>query len=318
MTALSLEDFERIMKQQMETHTQTLKNEIKTMGDEIKANIDCQIAKIHERIDGIQVQVNTQFNAVRADVDRCMEHLDLSDDNNKRITLMNELKLNGINHSNGENLNEFFLSLAKHIGFDTTNPVSLPELTRSFKKHRHSNEFVMLLLIIMKFVAKHIRNKFYALYLSKTSKEPILSEHINLPQGSRILIGEHLTPHNQLIFKEAIKLKRDKKLVKVNTVDGLVFVKANIADKFSCIKTQRDLDNFAAEHSQDTTGDPTKGPPTVPMQLSASTPVQTTLQSQHLIQTNQLVPASTPSIDARIASTSAMNNQTTTIQHITK
>lgn len=246
MTGISIDDLERIMERQMEKQTQAIKNEIKSLGDELKANLEGQIVKNNDRIDEMQEHVNAQLQDVRTDVDKCIEQLDLGEDNNKRIALLNELKLNGIAHRSGENLKEIFMTIAQLIGFDTSNPLHIPDLTRSIIRNRQSNEIILLPLIIIRFVAKHIRNKFYGLYLSRISKQPILTENINLPQGGRILIGENLTPHNQTIFKDAIKLKRDKKVMRVNTVDGLVFIRANLSQKMSCIKTRRDLDLFVA------------------------------------------------------------------------
>lgn len=245
MTA-SIDDIERLMERHIDKQTKSIKDEIKALGDELKSSFENQIVRINERIEGLQDQFQTQLADVRSDVNKCIEQLDLGEENNKRIALLNELKLNGIAHNNGENLNKIFLDVAQLVGFDTANPLHIPHLSRAFIKNRQNNESSMSPLIIMKFVAKHIRNSFYGLYLAKVSKQPILTEHINLPQGKRILIGEHLTPHNQAIFKEAIKLKRDKKLIRVNTFDGVVFVKANLSDKLTCIKTHRELDLFVA------------------------------------------------------------------------
>lgn len=98
--------------------------------------------------------------------------------------------------------------------------------------------------IVLKFVAPHIRNAFYGLYLAKATKDPIQSEQINLPQGCIIRIGELLTTQNQSIFIEAIKLKRDRKVMKVNTLDGLIRVKATQTGKFVTIRSQRELDAY--------------------------------------------------------------------------
>lgn len=242
MGTFTLDDIERIMEKQ----TNLIKTKIKSLGEELKLNFDGQIAKINVRIDTIQENVNTQLNEFRTDLEKCTEQLDMNDENNKRISLLNELKLNGIAHTNGENLKVIFISIAQLVGFDTSNPLHLPDLTRSFKRNQQSNEVTMLPLIIMKFVAKHIRNKFYGLYLARISKQPILTENIKLSQGGRILIGENLTMHNQTIFKEAIKLKRDKKLTKVSTIDGLVYVKYNSTDKQKCMKSQRELEVYVS------------------------------------------------------------------------
>lgn len=251
--SITADDIQKMLNNQTETLQsniqRTIKHEMKILGDEIKANLDAQIAQINARIDSMQNDTTAQLNAVRADVFGCTESLKLNEEDTKRISKLNELRLKGIAHTNGENLKDVFLSIAQVIGFDTSNPLHIPEVSRSFIKNRQNNELVQLPNIVMKFVAKHIRNQFYGLYLARLSQQPLLSEHINLPQGGRIIIAENLTPHNQSIFNAAMNLKREKKLVKVNTVDGLVFIKINTTDKMTCIKLLRELDLHMAKSS---------------------------------------------------------------------
>lgn len=172
--ALTLDELDQLFEKQtqkLQFHMQqTIKEEMKTLGDELKANLDTQIDKINTRIDSIQESVNVQLNDVRADIYNCTEKLKLNDEDSRRISVPNELKLNGIAHSTNENLNEIFLSIANLIGFDTTNPLHTPSITRSFIKDRRTNEIVQFQKILLKFVAKHIRNQFYGLYLARVSR----------------------------------------------------------------------------------------------------------------------------------------------------
>lgn len=238
--SISLADIEKLL----EKHTVQIKEEMKNVGNEIKTNLEGQMEKINKRIDSIQDHFDEKLKEVRTDVDKCIEQLDMGDETNTRISLLNELKLNGIAHSNGENLKEIFQSIAHLIGYDTSSPVHIPDLTRTFK--RNNNEITPLPLIIMRFVAKHVRNKFYGLYLAKVSKQSIKTEDIKLPQGGFVRIGENLTQHNQKIFMEAMKLKRDKLIAKVFTIDGLVNIKINATEKAVIVKTQRELDMLLA------------------------------------------------------------------------
>lgn len=151
------------------------------------------------------------------------------------------MKINGIAHAKNENLREIFCSIAELVGFDVSNPLNMPDIVRMQRVNQQHNDFIQLPVIIVKFVATHIRNTFYGLYLAKATKDPILSEQLNLTQGSTVRIGEVLTPQNQLIFTEAIKLKRDKKLLKVNTLDGIVRVKNHQTERYVTIKSKRDL-----------------------------------------------------------------------------
>lgn len=290
--SITADDIEKLLKKQTETLQssiqQTIKQEMKVLGDELKANLDAQVAQINDRIDSMQKDTNIQLNAVRAEVFGCTENLKLNEEDTKRISKLNELRLKGIAHTNGENLKDVFLSIAQVIGFDTTNPLHIPEVSRSFIKNRQSNELVQLPNIVMKFVAKHIRNQFYGLYLARLSQQPLLSEHINLPQGGRIIIAENLTPHNQSIFNAAMNLKREKKLVKVNTVDGLVFIKINTTDKMTCIKLLRELDLHMAKTSSISESQPTNsiGPALTQQELFQQFQNQ---QHQQLPITNQSI-----------------------------
>lgn len=240
MTTATLEDITRIMN----THTETIRSEMKSMADAINANMTTQLASINTRIDTMQSEFNEQFKVIRTDIDKCIDQLDMSDENIKRVTLLNELKLSGIAHKNDENLQEIFFSIAQLIGFDTSNPSNIPELSRTTR--RANNVTTMLPLVIMRFVAKHIRNNFYGLYLAKASKQPIKTEDIKLAQGGFVRIGENLTQHNQMIFIEAMRLKRGKMLAKVHTTDGIVHVKRIATDKPTAIKTKRELDEMLA------------------------------------------------------------------------
>lgn len=55
--------------------------------DEIKLNIEGQIAKTNERINSIEDNVTTQMNDFRTDIDKCIEQLDMNEENDKRISL---------------------------------------------------------------------------------------------------------------------------------------------------------------------------------------------------------------------------------------
>lgn len=243
-TPVTLADIASLLKEQTAAIKDDIKNEIKIIGEELKASFHYEITKLHERVDAIETNASSRLMDLKTDVDKCVNRLNNTDDNLARIGKLNELKINGIAHTNNENLHDIFCSIAKLIGYDITNPLNIPDIARMHKRNNHNNDFLPLPSIIVKFVATHIRNTFYGLYLARATKEPILSEHINLPQGSTIRIGEMLTPQNQMIFTEAIKLKRDKKLSKVNTVDGLVRVKAGQTERFVTIRSQRELDTY--------------------------------------------------------------------------
>lgn len=95
---------------------------------------------------------------------------------------------------------------------------------------------------------KHQNNQYY------------FDEHINLSQGGRILIMEYLTHHNNTIFIEAMKAKKEKKLANVKTIEGQVYVRTNLADKYSCMRSIRELEVFIAKSSSQINSQPSPYP----------------------------------------------------------
>lgn len=69
---------------------QTIKDELRVFGDELKANFEAQIAQINTRIDAMQENTTAQFDAVRADIYSCTEKLKLNEEDTKRIARLNE------------------------------------------------------------------------------------------------------------------------------------------------------------------------------------------------------------------------------------
>lgn len=96
--------------------------------------------------------------------------------------------------------------------------------------------------IVIKFIAKHVRDNFYGLYLAKVGKKPLMSEDIQLAQGSRIIISENLTALNQLIFLKALRMKGEKRFARVHTKDGLVQIKKSVDEKPITIRASHELD----------------------------------------------------------------------------
>lgn len=121
----------------------------------------------------------------------------------------------------------------------------MPTLMRIFKRDHTTNINTPTQIIIVKFIANHIRSDFYNRYLKKIAgNNPIKSENINFPEGKQIMISENLTVKNSGIFVAASKLKREKKLSSVFTHNGLVHVKANKTDKACTIHSQRQLEVY--------------------------------------------------------------------------
>lgn len=184
-------------------------------------------------------------------VNECMLHVTTNEDDTNRNAKLNELKINGIIYSPNQNLQDLFKSLATVVGFDTTAAVNIPQLNRSFQRNKSNGELSPSNIIIAKFVAKHIRDDFYSLYLRKISRnKPLSTELIGLPQGGQIIVSESLTQNNSKIFIAANVHKRAGKLAQLFTHDGIVNVKVIKTDKPTQIRSIRDLDLFIEQSKQ--------------------------------------------------------------------
>lgn len=256
MSTPTLNEIAELLDKQTKSLKEEFKNEMKAASDELKVSFQDELNKLHKKVESIETNVSSQITNLRTEIDNCVNRLNNTEDDFIRIGRLNELKINGIAHTNNENLTKIFGSIAKVIGYDVTNPLNMPEIVRMQKRNNQVNDFIPLPSIILKFVAAHIRNNFYGKYLAKISKEPILSEHIGMTQGSTIRVGEMLTAQNQMIFTEAIKLKRDKKLLKVNTMDGLVRVKCHQSNRYETVKSKRELEMLVASSASKTTPSP--------------------------------------------------------------
>lgn len=242
---LTIDTIRALLHEQTNSIQNCMRNEMKTLSDNIKAEFQLQITQINDKIDANQASVQSQINELKSNVDQCMTQTGNNEDDVKRTAKLNELKIIGISHTNSENLSAIFDLMAKLVKFDVSNAVNIPTLTRIYKRDWTTNVSTPTQIIIAKFVANHIRNEFYSLYLNKiAAKEPIMSENINLPSGKRIIIGESLTAYNSSIFTEAIKLKKEGALSQVFTKDGTVHVKAIKTAKAKPIRSQQQLELF--------------------------------------------------------------------------
>lgn len=242
---LTIDVIRALLNEQTNSIQNCLRSEMKVLSDEIKAEFQTKITQLNDKIDKNQANVQSQINDIKSNVDQCMEQANDDDDDIKRIAKLNELKISGVSYTNGENLNGIFELIAQLVKFDMSNAIKIPTLTRITKRDRTTNITTPTKFIIAKFVASHIRNEFYSLYLNKiAAKEPIMTENLNLSAGTRIIIGENLTAKNSSIFIEASKLKKQGTLCQVFTQDGLVHVKAIKTTKAKTIRSQKQLELF--------------------------------------------------------------------------
>lgn len=184
----------------------------------------------------------------------CVQRIGDTENDLDRLVLMNEVKFVGVPPTDNENLQGIFASIAAFLGFDTSNPTNLPSLVRLSSRDPVSGMLSPSPVIIVKFVAIHIKERFYGLYLNKLKrKENLNTSDLGLSFQKRIIIGENLTSHNMKIFAAASNFKRDGKLAQVYTVSGLVHVKLQRGTKPYILKHLHELETLISNPPAQTT-----------------------------------------------------------------
>lgn len=244
---ITIDELKLLLSEQTSKITQQLSDQMNSLGNEIKESLQTQILQTNQRIDSIQSNVDKQLTTIQSELTGCVDKITNTDNEIARFSKLNELRINGIAHTDGENLRLHFNAIAQVIGFDASIPMHIPSLSRTYSRNKTTKKMEKSSTFVAKFIAKHIRDEFYSAYLTKiANNKPITTEMINLPQGGRLLISESLTMTNSKLFSVCMSLKKEKKLSQVYTQDGQVCIKASKTSKATIVRSQRDIDLFLA------------------------------------------------------------------------
>lgn len=247
-----------LIKNMLDENYAKLSAEINTASGSIKSELSKQIENLSSELRGDIDRIDKKVNALSTSVDKklegmsneiltCRERVDCSEDDFLRTIRANELKLIGLKHKANEDLKGLINNIAALIGVDFGS--NAPEIIRPSKWVK--NEQVPQMVVIIKFLAPHLKDTFYKGYLSYLTKKKQLTQDL-LGIGSkneRLTIGENLTPHHQKIFAACMALKKGGSIAQVFTSNGITNVKIKKGDSASSFKTQRDLDIFVAKNA---------------------------------------------------------------------
>lgn len=249
--AVTFDAIQKLFEQHNATIIDTIKStvhsELNAFSEQLKTDINNKITELNSKIDDVKANFSgqsEQLATIQSTVNNCIERININEDDCIRIAKLNELKIRGVPHKDGENLQAIFSAIAEQVGFDVAQPNNVPELNRVRISSNRDNISPAPPTIFVKFVAQHIRDNFYSLYINSVKAKPLKTEHIGMEQGGRIYFGEVLTPKNQRLFINAMKMKKENKLAKVYTKNGLVMVKKSADSRPTTIRTLRELDVF--------------------------------------------------------------------------
>lgn len=202
-----------------------IKDEMTQLLNGIKIEFKAEIDKIQNKIDTSSETFNHKVNEISNSISNLEARVEHVEKDHERFSRMNELKLIGVPFIENENLSITFIKLAELLGYDASNTINIPSISRTIKRNKITNEITHTKIIIMKFIALHMKETFFSLYLQLLSKKKISTRDLGFNAENRIIINENLTRNNQEIFFEANKLKWEKKIAQVFSINGIVNIK---------------------------------------------------------------------------------------------
>lgn len=223
-------------------------NSVENKISSLSAKIDTEINTITTQFNSFAANVNSEIVSIESQLKVQSDRITYTEDDIKRITMMNQLRILGFASSTNENLKCLFDSIAAEIGYVVQSDNEIPTITRIPMINKQTGAVTGSGTILFEFVANQFKTKFYSLYLHKA---PLKADKFGLPTSSNIVIGENLTKRNAELFAIAKSLKRDNKVAQTFTENGLVHVKLKKgrSEQAILIRSKRQLEMLAAGES---------------------------------------------------------------------
>lgn len=230
------------LKTDINEASESVKQELGTRMDNMSTELRGDINRVDKKVEALSVSVDSRINSISNEIKLCRDQLDGAEDDFLRGIRTSELKLIGLKYTVNENLNAMLNKIAAIIGVQFKSQT--PTILRTSKWV--NNEQIPQNVILIKFLAPHLKEEFYKSYLTHLRKKSQLTLDL-LGIGSkneRLAIGENLTPHHQKLFATCMTLKKEGKIAQVFTYNGITNIKLKQGEKATPIKIQRDLDMF--------------------------------------------------------------------------
>jgi hypothetical protein len=211
---------------------------VKTFDDKVdQLRLDLKADLKNELLPRIaQNEANTAENTSRInDLENKLLHME----NQMEMSIKScDLIVRGVPVLAREDLVNYYHRIAAEIGCNTESfpRAEVFRLGRKLPNSKHDPP------ILIKFTNKLDKSLFFNNYLANFNKLTVNTLGFNT--RSRIYISENLTKFNQRIHGEALKLKKDKKLHKVSSSFGYIYVKPKEKDPRVLINELSDLRRF--------------------------------------------------------------------------
>lgn len=217
------------LKQLISNSTIAIEKKIDDSTNALEAKVSNLATTVNEDVNSLRVSVE-EFNSkisddisgIKLQLNEHTQRLDNTDDDIQRMRLSQDLRLTGFAHKENENLLDLFFQMATIIEFAIDERSGAPTLERRQFKNRTTGQFMPSATILIHFAISRQKEMFYSRYLKKMPLDPV---KFGLPSEQRIMVSENLTAKNAKIFKQALSLKKEKKIAQTFTEDGIVYIR---------------------------------------------------------------------------------------------
>lgn len=198
-----------------------LKNIITASGDKIENKIDGLAEKMKDEVNALRstvVEFNTKINDelkhVKSQLSIHSERIDNNDDDYQRAQRNHDLRVTGFEANVNEDLYDIFKRIAAAIGFVIGPNTAMPSIERVHLYNKTTNKSTPTKTMLLHFAILRQKQQFYSMYLSKMPLDPV---QFGLESTNRIVISENLIKKNAQVFKQALTMKKNKKIAQAFT-----------------------------------------------------------------------------------------------------
>lgn len=211
------------------------------ISEDFKSNLDKQTIKVRKEFQKHLSEFDDKLVCVINEQSAKVCELESVNENNERISRLNDVVIKGVPYAQNEKLFEIFDKIAVAINFGHSKFSSLNNLFRL-----KSSSDSLSPPILLQFSTQLLRREFMSNYFAHGN---LKLSHIGLTSENRIYACDNLTKHNNTILRKALTMVADKSLSKVRTRAGYVNVQLPDSNVFVLIKSVDELDNIGIDQS---------------------------------------------------------------------
>ena len=216
---------------------QELRKDIESLKESIQFS-DEQVAIVKKENEELAQKNKVLENKVY-DLEQQVRNHEFDHDALEQYTRKFNVEVHGIPECEGENLADIIIKIGQKISVDiTSQDIDIV--------HRLRRKTPTTKPIIVRFTSYRKKREFYqARFNLKTTKISEIIASVQHEVEARIYINENLTQRRQELLAKARKMRKAKKLVRVWTSDGKLFVRKTEESRPVRISEDWDLENLA-------------------------------------------------------------------------